>query len=123
MSNNAAERALRGVAVGRHNWTFAGSDDGGRRAADICTLIETAKLNEVDPQAWLVIEPLLSIHEQVCRQQNQFDNEVRRLARSDEVTRRLMTGLGVGVVTAHAVTPSTIGRAFFLPSALEPIWG
>lgn len=53
MSNNAAERALRGVAVGRHNWTFAGSDEGGRRAAAIYTLIETAKLNDVDPQAWL----------------------------------------------------------------------
>jgi len=51
-SNNAAERALRGVAVGRHNWTFAGSDEGGRRAAAIYTLIETAKLNDVDPQAW-----------------------------------------------------------------------
>jgi transposase len=53
MSNNAAERALRGIAVGRHNWTFAGSDEGGRRAAAIYTLVETAKLNEVDPQAWL----------------------------------------------------------------------
>lgn len=53
MSNNAAERALRGIAVGRHNWTFAGSDEGGRRAANIYTLIETAKLNDVDPQAWL----------------------------------------------------------------------
>ena len=53
MTNNAAERALRGIAVGRHNWTFAGSDDGGRRAAAIYTLIETAKLNDVDPQAWL----------------------------------------------------------------------
>jgi transposase len=53
MSNNAAERALRGIAVGRHNWTFAGSDNGGRRAAAIYTLIETAKLNDVDPQAWL----------------------------------------------------------------------
>src|SRR3984893_16828896 len=53
MSNNAAERALRGIAVGRHHWTFAGSDDGGRRAAAIYTLIETAKLNDVDPQAWL----------------------------------------------------------------------
>jgi transposase len=41
------------TAVGRHNWTFAGSDDGGRRAAAIYTLIETAKLNDVDPQAWL----------------------------------------------------------------------
>jgi transposase len=53
MSNNAAERSLRCVAVGRHNWTFAGSDEGGRRAAAIYTLIETAKLNDIDPQAWL----------------------------------------------------------------------
>jgi len=53
MSNNAAERSLRCVAVGRHNWTFAGSDEGGRRAAAMYTLIETAKLNDIDPQAWL----------------------------------------------------------------------
>jgi transposase len=53
MSNNAAERALRGIAVGRHNWTFMGSDEGGRRAAAIYTLIETAKLNDIDPRAWL----------------------------------------------------------------------
>jgi transposase len=53
LSNNAAERALRGIAVGRRNWTFAGSDEGGRRAAAIYTLIETAKLNDVDPMAWL----------------------------------------------------------------------
>jgi transposase len=53
MTNNAAERALRGIAVGRRNWTFAGSDEGGRRAAVIYTLIETAKLNDVDPRAWL----------------------------------------------------------------------
>jgi len=53
MTNNAAERELRPVAVGRHNWTFAGSDEGGRRAASIYTLINTAKLNDVDPQAWL----------------------------------------------------------------------
>jgi len=53
ISNNAAERALRGIAVGRHNWIFAGSDDGGRRAAALYTLIETAKLNDIDPQAWL----------------------------------------------------------------------
>src|SRR3954452_14196122 len=53
LTNNAAERALRGVAVGRRNWTFAGSDRGGERAAAIYTLIETAKLNGVDPQAWL----------------------------------------------------------------------
>jgi transposase len=53
MSNNAAERELRAVAVGRRNWTFAGSDEGGRRAAAIYTLIATAKLNDIDPQAWL----------------------------------------------------------------------
>src|SRR5262249_24666614 len=53
LSNNAAERALRGVAVGRRNWTFAGSDAGGHRAAAIYTLIETCKMNDVDPQAWL----------------------------------------------------------------------
>ena len=53
MSNNAAERALRGIAVGRRNWTFCGSDAGGQRAAVIYTLIETCKLNDVDPRAWL----------------------------------------------------------------------
>jgi Transposase and inactivated derivatives len=53
LSNNAAERAVRGIAVGRRNWTFAGSDTGGQRAAAIYTLIETAKLNGVDPRAWL----------------------------------------------------------------------
>jgi transposase len=53
MSNNAAERELRGIAVGRRNWTFAGSDEGGRRAAAVYTLIQTAKLNDIDPQAWL----------------------------------------------------------------------
>jgi transposase len=53
MSNNAAEREVRPVAMGRKNWTFAGSDEGGRRAAAIYTLIQTAKLNDVDPQAWL----------------------------------------------------------------------
>jgi transposase len=53
MTNNAAERELRAVAVGRRNWTFAGSDEGGRRAAALYTLIATAKLNDIDPQAWL----------------------------------------------------------------------
>ena len=53
LTNNAAERALRGVAVGRRNWTFAGSDAGGHRAAAVYTLIETCKMNDVDPHAWL----------------------------------------------------------------------
>ena len=53
MSNNAAERAVRGVAVGRRNWTFCGSDSGGRRAAAMYTLIETCRQNDVDAKAWL----------------------------------------------------------------------
>ena len=53
LSNNAAERAVRGIAVGRRNWTFCGSDAGGQRAAAIYTLIETCKLNGVDARAWL----------------------------------------------------------------------
>jgi transposase len=53
LSNNAAERALRGIALGRKSWLFAGSDRGGQRAAAIYSLIVTAKLNNVDPQAWL----------------------------------------------------------------------
>ena len=53
LSNNAAERALRGIALGRKSWLFAGSDRGGERAAIMLTLIQTARLNDVDPQAWL----------------------------------------------------------------------
>jgi transposase len=53
MTNNAAERAIRPLAVGRRNWTFAGSDAGGRRAAAMYSLVETCKLNDVDPRAWL----------------------------------------------------------------------
>ena len=53
LSYNAAERAIRPLAVGRRNWTFAGSDEGGRRAAAVYSLIETCKLNDVDPYAWL----------------------------------------------------------------------
>ncbi len=53
MSNNAAERAIRPLALGRKNWTFAGSDAGGQRAAAMYTLIETAKMNGLDAEAWL----------------------------------------------------------------------
>jgi hypothetical protein len=53
LTNNAAERALRCIAVGRKNWTFCGSDRGGQRAAAMYTLIATAKLNDIDPEAWL----------------------------------------------------------------------
>src|SRR5215208_398446 len=53
LSNNAAERAIPGIAVGRRNWPIARSDVGGHRAAAPYTLVETCKLNEVDPRAWL----------------------------------------------------------------------
>ena len=53
ISNNAAERALRCVPLGRKAWLFCGSDRGGQRAAILYTLIQTARLNDVDPQAWL----------------------------------------------------------------------
>jgi transposase len=83
MTNNAAERALRGIAVGRRNWTFCGSDTGGERAAVIFTLIETCKLCDVDPRAWLAdvlariadhpasrIDELLPWNWQAARQQH-----------------------------------------------------
>jgi transposase len=44
---------LCGVAIGGKNWTFAGSDAGGHRAAAVCPLMETCKMNDVDPQPWL----------------------------------------------------------------------
>jgi transposase len=53
LTNNAAERALRGFALGRKSWLFAGSDRGAERAAVLATFIMTAKLNDIDPQAWL----------------------------------------------------------------------
>jgi hypothetical protein len=53
LTNNAAERALRGFALGRKSWLFAGSERGADRAAVMATLIMTAKLNDLDPQAWL----------------------------------------------------------------------
>ena len=53
LTNNAAERALRGIALGRKSWLFAGSDRGGARAAAMYSLIVTAKMNDIDPQAWL----------------------------------------------------------------------
>jgi len=59
IDNNAAERAMRGIAIGRKNWTFAGSDNGGHTAANIYSLIETAKLNGINP--WLYLEKVLRV--------------------------------------------------------------
>jgi len=53
IDNNAAERSLRAIAIGRKNWLFAGSDDGGERAANIFSLLGTAKLNGLNPEAYL----------------------------------------------------------------------
>jgi transposase len=53
IDNSAAERALRGIAIGRRNYLFAGADSGGERAAAVYTLIGTAKLNGIEPEAWL----------------------------------------------------------------------
>jgi transposase len=58
LTNNAVERALRAVAIGRLNWQFAGSDEGARRAAVIYTIIGTCKLQGVDP--WAYIRDVLS---------------------------------------------------------------
>jgi len=53
IDNNAAERSVRGIGLGRKNYLFAGADSGGESGAVLYTLVETAKLNSVDPQAWL----------------------------------------------------------------------
>ena len=62
IDNNIAERAIRSIAIGRKNWLFAGSKAGGERAAAIYSVIETAKLNGVEPQAYIadVIEKIAS---------------------------------------------------------------
>ena len=66
LTNNAAERALRGFALGRKSWLFAGSERGADRAAAMTTLIMTAKLNDIDPQAWLA-DVLARINDLVIR--------------------------------------------------------
>lgn len=53
LTNNSAERALRGIVLGRKAWMFAGSDRGAERAAVMYSLIGNARLNDIDPQAWL----------------------------------------------------------------------
>ena len=62
IDNNIAERAIRAIAIGRKNWLFAGSKAGGERAAATYSVIETAKLNGVEPQAYIadVIEKIAS---------------------------------------------------------------
>ena len=57
LRNAAAERALRGVALGRGDWAFAGCDERGRRGAAVYSRITTCKLNDVDPRTWLADAP------------------------------------------------------------------
>jgi len=71
LTNNAAERALRGIALGRKSWLFAGSDRGGERAAVMYTLIQTARMNDVDPQAWLA-DVLARINDHSIRKLDQL---------------------------------------------------
>ena len=71
LSNNAAERALRGIALGRKSWLFAGSDRGGERAAVMYSLIVSAKLNDIDPQAWLA-DVLARINDHSMRRLDEF---------------------------------------------------
>jgi transposase len=72
IDNNAVERAIRPLVLGRKNWLFAGSDAGGERAAAIYSLIETAKLNGLDPEAYLrrvlerIVDPLDDDHGGEC---------------------------------------------------------
>jgi hypothetical protein len=102
LTNNAAERALRGVAVGRRNWTFAGSDAGGHRAAAVYTLIETCKMNDVDPQAWLAdVLPGFQITRQQSRRPASVELEIGTSAerRGSLNTRRLIESPVLGAVT------------------------
>ncbi|KJW03236.1 transposase IS66 family protein [Rickettsia endosymbiont of Ixodes pacificus] len=59
IDNNAAERAMRSIAIGRKNWLFAGSDSGGHTASIIYSIIETAKLNNINP--WKYLQKVLAI--------------------------------------------------------------
>ena len=62
LTNNAAERQLRHIALGRNNWLFTGSDAGGERLAILYTLVATCKLAEVDPRAYLI-----DVLDKLCR--------------------------------------------------------
>ncbi|MGY4601285.1 transposase [Bradyrhizobium sp. GM22.5] len=86
------------------------------RASGLRFRNQVCELLGEDHQLLGVIAPLLSIHEQICKQQSKFDDEVRQLAKSDETTRRLMTVPGVDVVTAWAFR-HTIGDPSRLRSA------
>ncbi len=89
LTNNAAERGLRGIALGRKFWLFAGSDRGGQRAAVMYSLIVSAKMNDIDPQAWLAHvlgniaqHPAGRVDELLPRNWQASDAATRKAARS-----------------------------------------
>jgi transposase len=82
IDNNSAERAIRPVALGRRNWLFAGSDAGGETLADAMTLIETAKLAGVNPQAWLA-DVLAHLHDHPVNRLDEFLPWNWKAARAD----------------------------------------
>ena len=84
LTNNAAERALRGVACGRKSWLFAGSDRGADRAAVMLTLIMTARLNDVDPKAWLADILARIANLPVSRLHEMLPWEWKRLRQTDD---------------------------------------
>ena len=94
LNNDPAERALRCVAIGRKNYLFAGSDAGGRRAAALYSLIETAKLNDLDPHKYLA-DVLARIADHPARQIAGLLpwTETRRAAARRRLTRRLHRAL------------------------------
>ncbi len=112
LTNNAAERSLRGAALGRKAWLFAGSERGGHRAAFMYTLIVTAKLNGADPQAWLA--DVLAPHRQHA------DEPTRRtapleLGRCPEKPRRqgsltAVPAVGLRIVQAECAGTDHLGR-------------
>ena len=95
LTNNAAERALRGLALGRKSWLFAGSERGAERAAVMYTLIQTAKLNGIDPQAWLadVLSRMAETPQNSARRAPTLELDVR----SSFARRRVTAALGGGL--------------------------
>ena len=110
MTSNAA---VRGVAVGRRNWTFCGSDAGGERAAAIFTPVETAKLCYVDPRAWLAgCSPALPITRRAESTSCLF-----RAARGGGLTEKPRRSRA-----AHAGLPLLVAAAFATMNELERSW-
>jgi transposase len=111
LTNNAAERALRGIALGRKSWLFAGSDRSGERAAVMYTLIQTARLNDVDPQAWLA-DALARINDHSIRKLDQllpWNWKKSRLERWRRAVRRLPPCRGLHRMDTYTDSGSRYG--------------